>query len=212
MNSVQIKDALKWRYACKKFDPLKKISDSDWSTLKDSLILTPTSYGLQLMKFLVVQDPEIRQKLKAVSWNQSQVTDSSHYVVFLTRDSIKEEDVKKFIDRIVEVREVEKSSLEGYQNMMIGNLVKAPHPDPVNWTKKQAYIAMGFLLETAALLKIDSVPMEGLDPSAYDKILNLEGSGWTTAMTVALGYRSQDDQYQHAKKVRFLEKDLIEYI
>jgi nitroreductase len=212
MNHIQIKDALNWRYACKKFDPTKKISDLDWSTLKDSLVFTPTSYGLQLMKFLVVQDPELRQKLKAVSWNQSQVTDCSHYVVFLTRDSITEGDIKKFIDRIVEVRGVERATLEGYQNMMLGNLVKAPHPDPINWTKKQAYIAMGFLLETAALLKIDSVPMEGLDPVAYDKILNLGGTGWTTAMTVALGYRAQDDQYQHAKKVRFSEKDLIEYI
>ena len=85
MNHIQIKEALNWRYACKKFDPTKKISDVDWNTLKDSLVLTPTSYGLQLMKFLVVQDPELRQKLKAVSWNQSQVTDCSHYVVFFNK-------------------------------------------------------------------------------------------------------------------------------
>jgi nitroreductase len=212
MQNTHIEEALQWRYACKKFDPLKKISDADWKTLKDSLVLTPTSYGLQMMKFLVVQDYGIREKLRAVSWNQSQVTDCSHYVVFLARTSITENDVTKFIDRMVEVRGVAKESLDGYRNMMLANLVKTPHPDPVNWTKKQAYIAMGFLLETAALLKVDTVPMEGLDPVAYDKILGLEGTGWTTAMTVALGYRSSEDQYQHAKKVRFAENDLIQYV
>ena len=212
MQNTHIEEALQWRYACKKFDPLKKISDADWKTLKDSLVLTPTSYGLQMMKFLVVQDYGVREKLRAVSWNQSQVTDCSHYVVFLARTSITEQDVTKFIDRMVEVRGVAKESLDGYRNMMMGNLVKTPHPDPVNWTKKQAYIAMGFLLETAALLKIDSVPMEGLDPVAYDKILGLEGTGWTTAMSVALGHRSSEDQYQHAKKVRFPESELIQYV
>jgi nitroreductase len=212
MNNSLIQESLQWRYACKKFDPLKKISDLDWSTLKDSLILTPSSYGLQLMRFLVVQDHATREKLKAVSWNQSQVTDCSHYVVFLARTSVTEEDISKFTQRLVDVRATSPESIEGYRQMMMNNLVNTPHPDPVNWTKKQAYIAMGFLLETAALLKIDATPMEGLDPLAYDEILGLKDSGWTTAMTVALGYRALDDHYQHAKKVRFSESDLIKFI
>lgn len=207
-----IEQALEWRYATKKFDPTKKISEQDQKTLWDSLIQTPTSYGLQMMKFLIVQNPEIREKLKAASWNQSQVTDCSHYVVFLARDSVTEQDVQKLIDRMAEVRGIPKDTLTGYRNMMMGNLVNSPRPDAIDWNKKQTYIAMGFLLETAALLKIDSVPMEGLDPKAYDKILGLEGSGYTTAMTVALGYRASDDQYQNAKKVRYPEKDLIQFV
>jgi nitroreductase len=165
-----------------------------------------------MMKFLIVQNPEIRKQLRAVSWNQSQVTDCSHYVVFLARDSVTEHDVQKLIDRMSEVRGVARESLDGYRNMMISNLVQTPHPDAVGWNKKLTYIAMGFLLETAALLKIDSVPMEGLDPKAYDKILGLEGTGYTTAMSVALGYRASDDQYQQAKKVRYPEKDLIQFV
>jgi nitroreductase len=207
-----IEQALQWRYATKKFDPSKKISEQDLKTLFDSLVLTPTSYGLQMMKFMIVQNPEVREKLKAVSWNQSQVTDCSHYVVFLARDSVTEKDVQKLIDRMVEVRGISADALSGYRNLMMGNLVNSPRPDAIEWNKKQTYIAMGFLLETAALLKIDSVPMEGLDPQAYDKILGLEGSGYTTAMAVALGYRAADDQYQSAQKVRFSAQDLIQFV
>lgn len=212
MNNHLIEESLNWRYATKKFDPSKKISGEDFKTLKDSLILTPTSYGLQLLKFLIVQNPEMREKLKKVSWNQSQVTDCSHFVVFTARDSITEEDINRLIQRQSEVRDTSLESLSGYKQMMMSNLVLKPHPDALNWTKKQTYIAMGFLLETAALLKIDSVPMEGLDPLAYDEILGLQGTGYKTAMAVALGYRSIEDKYQHLKKVRLKESDLISQI
>ncbi len=212
VNNQMIEEMLNWRYATKKFDPSKKISEKDFKTLKDSLVLTPTSYGLQLLKFIVVQNQEVREKLKKVSWNQSQVTDCSHFIVFVARDSITAKDIDKLIKRQSEVRDMPSQSLSGYREMMMNNLVLNPHPDPLNWNKKQTYIAMGFLLETAALLKIDSVPMEGLDPEAYDEILGLNGSGYKTAMAVALGYRSQDDKYQLMKKVRFPESELIEVI
>ncbi len=210
MNNQLIEESLNWRYATKKFDPTKKISDKDFKTLKDSLILTPTSYGLQLLKFIIVQNPQTREALKKVSWNQSQVTDCSHFVVFTARDSITEADVDRLIKRQSEIRDLPLENLAGFKDMMMNNLVLKPHPDPLTWTKKQTYIAMGFLLETAALLKIDSVPMEGLDPLAYDEILNLNGTGYKTAMAVALGYRSADDKYQFMKKVRLKESDLLE--
>ncbi len=212
MNNQLIEESLKWRYATKKFDSSKKISEKDFKTLKESLILTPTSYGLQLLKFIVVQNQEIREELKKASWNQAQVTDCSHFIVFVARDSITPQDIDKLIKRQSEVRDMPIESMNGYREMMMNNLVINPHPDPLNWNKKQTYIAMGFLLETAALLKIDSVPMEGLDPQAYDDILGLNGSGYKTAMAVALGYRSQEDKYQQMKKVRFPESELIETI
>jgi nitroreductase len=212
MNNREIEECLQWRYATKKFDSTKKISEADFKTLQDSLVLTPTSYGLQMMKFLIVQNPEMREKLKANSWNQSQVTDCSHFVVFTARENISENDINRLINRTVQVRQMPHESLQGFKDMMLNNLVKKEHPDALNWNKKQTYIAMGFLLETAAMLKIDSVPMEGLDPAAYDKILGLEGTGWKTCMAVALGYRSADDKYQHLKKVRFPESELIQFI
>ncbi|WP_374035201.1 NAD(P)H-dependent oxidoreductase [Bdellovibrio bacteriovorus] len=212
MTHKTIQDALEWRYATKKFDATKKISDADWTTLRNSLTLAPSSYGVQPWKFLVIENPEVRNQLKPVSWNQTQVTDASHYVVFLYKEKMDADFVQKFINRVAEVRSAPLEALDGYKNMLIENLVKAPEEKIRIWSQRQAYIAMGFLLQTAALLKIDATPMEGFDPAAYDKILGLEGTGWKSVATVALGYRHQEDALQNQKKVRFNEDDLIQYI
>ncbi len=212
MTHKTIQDALEWRYATKKYDATKKISDADWTTLRNSLTLAPSSYGVQPWKFLVIENPDVRNQLKPVSWNQTQVTDASHYVVFLYKEKMDADFVQKFINRVAEVRSAPLEALDGYKNMLIENLVKAPEEKIRVWSQRQAYIAMGFLLQTAALLKIDATPMEGFDPVAYDKILGLEGSGWKTVATVALGYRHQEDALQNQKKVRFTEDDLIQYI
>ena len=212
MNHAKIQEALEWRYATKKFDASKKISAQDWNTLTESLKLAPSSYGVQPWKFLVIENPKIREQLKPVSWNQTQVTDASHYVVFLYKETIDESYVNKFINRVAEVRNAPLESLQGYKDLLINNLVKAPEEKIRVWSQRQAYIAMGFLLETAALLKIDATPMEGFSPSDYDKILGLEGSGWKSVATVALGYRHAEDYYQTLKKVRFTDETLIEYV
>lgn len=174
LNST-LEHALDWRYATKRFDPSRKISAQDWDTLKQSLLKSPSSYGLQPWKFLVVETPALREKLRPASWGQSQITDASHLVVLLARDSVKEADVDNYLRRIIQVRGVTLESLQGYRDMMVNNLVKGLPPErALAWTQKQAYIAMGFLLETAALLHIDATPMEGFDPNAYDKLLDLE--------------------------------------
>lgn len=212
MTHQQIQEALEWRYATKKFDATKKISAQDWKTLTDSLALAPSSYGLQPWKFLVIENPEVREKLKPVSWGQTQVTEASHYVVLVARDGIDEQFIQQYINRVAEVRGMPTEPLEGYKNMMIENLAKAPQEKISQWTKRQVYIALGFILETAALLKIDATPMEGFDPAAYDKILGLEGTGWSSVVTVALGYRHAEDGFQDLKKVRNSHSSLIEYI
>ena len=178
-NAVEIKEALNWRYAVKRFDATKKISGDDWKVLVDSLKLAPSSYGLQPYKFFVIENTQVREKLRAVSWNQSQVTDASHYVVLAYKEKMDVEHIQKYIDTIVKVRGVAPETLDGYKGMMIENLVKGPaSAKSDSWAARQAYIAMGTLLETAALLRVDACPMEGLDPAAYDKILGLEGSGY----------------------------------
>lgn len=212
MQHSQIQEALQWRYATKKFDATKKISDKDWQTLTQSLTLAPSSYGLQPWKFLVIENPEVREKLKAVSWNQTQVTDASHLVVFLARNNVGPDYVQKYIDRIAEVRGIPTESLDGFKNMMIENVTKKSEDHTSSWTHHQTYIAMGFLLETAALLKVDAVPMEGLDPKEYSKILGLDNSGWNVTVAVALGYRHAEDVTQNFKKVRFADNTLIEYV
>ncbi len=213
MNNETILKQLNWRYAVKKMDSSKKISATDWNTLSESLRLAPSSFGLQPWKFLVVQNPAIRKQLFEVSWKQSQVEECSHYVVIATRTDMKESDIQKFIDQTAKVRGIPAESLDGYKNMMIGDLVKGPRNQVIKWwAQRQAYIAMGFLMETAALLSIDTCPLEGLDPAEYDRILKLENTGYATVAAVACGYRHPEDKYQSAKKVRFDSKDVIEII
>lgn len=209
----EILNKLEWRYATKVFNKDKKISKQDWELLEKSLQLSPSSYGLQPYKFLIVENPELREKLKAVSWNQGQVTDASHFVVLTTRKNISSDYVKEFIDLHAQVREVPRDNFVGYENMMLKNIVEGMDAEYMRvWNQRQAYIAMGFLLETAALLDIDSVPMEGLDVKAYDKILNLEGTDYAAVAAVALGYRDESDKYQFAKKVRFPLERLIQHV
>ena len=212
MNATELESALRWRYATKQFDPNHKISNRHWNVLEDSLVYAPSSYGLQPWKFLIIENAELRQKLRAVSWNQSQVTDASHYVVMLYKEKLDRAHIAKFVDRTAEVRGLDRAELEKYEAMMVGDLLQGPKSETLDhWAKAQTYIAMGFLLQTAAILKIDACPMEGLDASEYDKLLNLEGSGFKTLGSVALGYRDANDRYQDLKKVRFPHSDVIEH-
>lgn len=203
---------LKWRYATKKFDAAKKIHPSLWSALEEALVLSPSSYGLQPYRFVVIADPELRKKLRAVSWDQPQVTDASHFVVFARKLAMTEADVERFVGLIAETRGSARGSLQGYYDMMVGDLVKGPRSAWIEeWTARQTYIALGNLLTSAALLGVDACPMEGLDPAKYDEILGLAAKGYGTTNVCALGYRADDDKYADAKKVRFPNNELIEH-
>jgi nitroreductase len=205
-----IHNQLNWRYACKKFDPTKKIREADWNVLLESLRLSASSYGLQPWKFIVVQNPEIRQQLLPLSWGQTPIVDASHLVVLTYKEKMAEADIEKFIKKTAQVRGLDENTLDGYKNMMIGDVVKGPRSEVINWwAQRQTYIAMGSLLTTAALMEIDTLPMEGLNPVEYDKVLGLEGSGYKTVAAIACGYRAADDKYQFSKKVRFDLKDVV---
>jgi nitroreductase len=203
---------MNWRYACKKFDSTKQIRESDWNILAESLRTAASSYGLQPWKFIVVQNPALRAQLLPLSWGQTPVTDASHLIVFTYKEKMDEAHIEKHIQTTAKTQGVEASKLEGFKNMMIGDLIKGPRSEIINWwAQRQAYIAMGTLLTTASLMEIDTLPMEGLDPAGYDKVLDLVGTGWKTVAAVACGYRSADDKYQHNKKVRFEMKDIVEF-
>lgn len=205
-----IHNQLNWRYACKKFDPTKKIRESDWNVLLESLRLSASSYGLQPWKFVVVQNPELRQQLLPLSWGQTPVTEASHFVVLTYKEKMDEAHVDKFFQKIAQVRGVDPSTLDGYKNMVVGDVIKGPRSEVINWwAQRQTYIAMGSLLTTAALMEIDTLPMEGLNPAGYDKVLGLEGSGYKTVAAIACGYRANDDKYQSVKKVRFDMGDVV---
>ena len=206
-------EALNWRYAVKKFDNTKKIDEKTWNALEDSLVLTPSSYGLQPWKFLVLTDKSVMQKLTPVSWGQKQVEDCSHLVVFAVKEKMDEAHVQKFIDQTAKVRGIDAASLDGYKKMMIGDVVNGPRGlVSFEWAARQAYIALGNFMTACATLGVDTCPMEGIDPSKYDEILGLKGTGWRTVVACPAGYRSEDDKYASAKKVRFDNKDVIKKI
>jgi nitroreductase len=204
MEQHSILEALQWRYAVKKFDSSRKIPAKEWALLEESLRLSPSSYGLQPWKFIRVKTPEILQQLRVESWNQSQVTDCSDYVVFSTRNEMLESDVDEFLKLQSGIRGTPMEKLQGYRDVIMNDIVKGPRAaHAATWAQRQSYIAMGFLMETAALIGVDTCPMEGLDPKAYDRILGLESTGYRTVAAVALGYRHAEDRYAGEKKVRY---------
>jgi nitroreductase len=202
--------ALRWRYATKQFDAQKQIPASTWYALEQSLVLTPSSYGLQPWKFIVIRDPDLRAKLRQHSWNQPQVTDCSHYVVFAAKIKTSAEDVDRLIQAIASTRGVTTESLEFYRKMMLGDIVNGPRSSiATEWAIRQCYIALGNFMTSAALLGIDACPMEGIDPEAYNTLLALPDQGYTTAVACAAGYRTDTDKYATAAKVRYAATDLI---
>ena len=209
----QLLDALQWRYATKVFDATKKIPADVWDALEKSLVLTPTSYGLQPYHFLVVQDAAKRAALLPNSWGQKQVVDCSHFVVFTARTEMKEADVDKLIARTVELRKLPVGSLDAYRGMMIGDIVNGPRGKIAHeWAARQVYIALGNLMTCAAVLGVDACPMEGINPTEYDKILGVAGTGYKTVVALALGYRAASDKYASLAKVRFETSELVKVV
>lgn len=201
---------LQWRYATKKFDPSRTIPPTVWSAVEQSLVLTPSSFGLQPWKFVVVTDPEIRRQLVPASWGQTQPVDCSHFVVLATRVGLTVSDVDRFLERTVEVRGGTVEALGGYRKVVLGFIEKATVQGWVDsWAQWQAYIALGSLMTSAAVLGVDACPMEGIEPGRYDEILGLPALGYRTRVACALGYRAADDKYAALPKVRFPAEDLI---
>jgi nitroreductase len=206
----QLVDALNWRYATKKFDPAKKIPQDTWNALEQSLVLSPSSIGLQPWKFFVVTDPAMKAQLMAASYRQAQVADCSHFVVFTVRRDLDAEHVERHIARMIEVTGAAPDSLAKFRTMTMKNLDKARAEGKLDtWQEHQVFIALGKFLASAALLGIDTCPMEGIEPAKYDEILGLNGTNYATSVACAAGYRLPDDKYATLKKVRFKPEDVI---
>jgi nitroreductase len=213
ITSEQLLDRLNWRYATKQFDPTRKITTQDWATLEDALQLTPSSGGLQPWKFIVVTDPAMRANLLPASYGQPQITNASHLVVFAAKKNFSEADVDAFIRHTAATRGVSFESLATFRDMLVGGIVKSmDEPGRDAWARNQAYIALGNLLTSAALLGIDACPMEGFNRAQYDEILGLDKQGFGTAVIATLGYRATSDQYAIAPKVRFPKEQVFAHV
>ena len=198
-----------WRYATQKFDPTKKISKADLRELLNVLRLTPSSYGLQPWKFIIVENAEIRRKLRQYSWDQPQITDASHLLVLCAKTGIDNKHIKNFINHTEKAREVKKGALSGFEQSM-RRFVKGQSAENLGvWMAYQVYIALGVLLWECAHRGIDSCPMEGFDTPKFDGILKLREQGLKSTVLCAIGYRASDDPSANLKKVRFPEKDVL---
>lgn len=204
--------ALRWRYATKQFDSKRVLPDGLWDALEESLVLTPSSFGLQPWKFLVVRDPAVRARLKPESWNQPQVTDASHFVVFTARTDLEQSDINAWIDCLASVQGGKADDYAPLKGMICGFAETMSQEARHAWNIRQVYIALGQLMASAAMLGIDTCPMEGISAAAYDRILGLEGSGHATVVACALGYRAEGDKYAAAKKARFPRERVVRHV
>ncbi|MBD2035683.1 NAD(P)H-dependent oxidoreductase [Leptolyngbya sp. FACHB-321] len=213
VSTEQLLQQLHWRYATKKFDSTKTITPDVWQALIESLVLAPSSFGLQPWKFFVVTNPETRQQLLEHSWGQTQVVEASHLVVLAFKKGLNTDDVDRFMQNMADVRQVPIENLQGFAKVINGFMAKPPYPlDIDEWSKRQVYIALGQFMTSAALLGIDTCPMEGFNPPKYDEILGLTEQGYASVVLCPAGYRAEDDKSASQAKVRYPAQQLVQYV
>lgn len=198
-----------WRYATKKFDRDRKISTEHLEILKEAIRLSPSSYGLQPYKVLIIENDEIREKLKPAAWNQSQITDASQLIVFANIVDFGNAEIDSHIQNVSAVRGIPVESISGYSDFMKSKISTLPEVDRNIWTSKQTYLALGNLLSAAAELQIDVTPMEGFEPETFNEILGLKEKGLNASVIATIGYRHAEDLTQAYKKVRKSNTELF---
>lgn len=203
---------LRWRYATKKFDPAKKIAPELWAQLEQAAVLAPSSYGLQPWAFVVVTSPEVRKKLHPVAFNQPQILDASHLVVFAAKNPPTPADVERHIARTARVRGLDPAALEDYKKRILGSIARMTEADAHAWAARQCYIALGVFLSACALAGVDACPMEGFQPDKFDGVLGLRAKGLGSVVLATAGYRSADDPAAKLAKSRFEVDDVIERV
>lgn len=199
-------ESLKWRYAVKSFDPEKKISEEKLVELMETIRLSPSSYGVQPWKFVIIKNPELRAKIKGVAYGQDQVVSASHLIVFAVDKNFS---VERFVNSVAEKRGVPADSLKDYRGMIEGFLSSLSDGEKMEWATRQVYLALGIALASAAVMEIDACPMEGFDPKAVDEILGFEKLGLESRVLLPIGYRSADDKHAFLPKVRYPREEVF---
>ncbi|MGY6650394.1 NAD(P)H-dependent oxidoreductase [Wenyingzhuangia sp. IMCC45574] len=208
---MNIIESLQWRYATKKFDSSKKLTPQQIQLLKEAFNLTATSYGLQAINLVIVNTQELREQLVAHTFNQKQVVDASHLLVICHPVKFDGKDVKKYFDLVQEVRNTPEEVIQPFRDFLIKEFDTKSDEEKHKSFSKQAYIALGNLLNVCALEKIDACPMEGFIPAKYDEVLGLDKKGLKSVLVLPVGYRAEDDYMSKEKKVRKpLSESIIE--
>lgn len=204
-------EALNWRYAVQVFDPSKTIAEETLHAILESARLAPSPFGIEPWKFIVVENPDVRAKLREVGYGQPKITDAPYLIVVAYRTDMKESIAKERIERTVKIHNQDASQFEGLKQMIDGSINSRSEEQLETWAKAQAYIPLGMMIETAALLGVDSGPMEGFDPNAVDEILGLQEKNLHATSMIALGYRG-DDAAADRPKVRRDFEEVIEFV
>ncbi|MBX3422871.1 MAG: NAD(P)H-dependent oxidoreductase [Pirellulaceae bacterium] len=210
MDTQKLLLQLNWRYAVKKFDPQRQIDLATWQVLEQALVLSPSSYGLQPWRFVVITSPEIKAQLPAISWNQRQPADCSHMVVLTAKEQLDEAYIDQHVQQTADARGVLPAALAGYRRMLLSAIAQSE--SHLDWNSRQVYLALGQLLTAAAILGVDACPLEGIQLDAYDKLLGLEALGYRSVVGCALGYRDPSDVDATKHKVRFATQQIIQRV
>lgn len=208
MNTIE---SLEWRYATKKFDPTQKLSSDQLETIKKAFNLTATSYGLQALNLVIVNNTELREKLVEFSYNQKQVVDASHLCIICYPTNFDEKDIKKYFALVQKTRNTPEEVIQPFRDFLIADFENKTKEEKDIYFAKQAYIALGNLLTVCAIEKIDACPMEGFMSNKYDEVLGLSHKGLRSVLVLPIGYRAKDDYMAKEKKVRKpLSESIIE--
>ena len=208
---MSIIDKLKWRYATKKFDSTKSLSEEKINILKEAFNLTALSFGLQILKLVVVEDREVRKKLVESAYGQPQVIDASHLLILCIQNEIDENVVEEHFETVKNIRQTPDSILTPFKSQLKSTINEMPKVKKVDWATRQAYIALGNLMTVCAVEQIDSCPMEGFNPKALGTALGLDDLGLKAVLLLPVGYRADDDMFAEFKKVRQpLSKTIID--
>ena len=207
----KIVEALKTRYAVQVFDTTKKISEADLNIILESGRLTPSSYGFEPWKFIVVENPDLRLKLREAAYDQAKVSEASHLIVLAYRTDSRQNIVRERIERTAETYKVNADELQDFQVMMQGSIDRQTDDVLAADMKAQAYIALGVMIETASLLGIDNAPMGGFDNASVDDLLGLKEQNLSAAVFLALGYHGADAAAERLK-VRRPFSEVVEFI
>lgn len=209
---MSLVDALQWRYAAKRMNG-KKVDSSKIDSLLSAIQLSASGFGLQPYQILVIENEDLKAKIQPAAFNQPQIVESSHLLVFAAWNEVTAEKIDAFIQLVSETRNVDISDLKAYKDAIAGSLLSRPVDDQVKWMDKQVYLAMGTALAAAAKLEIDSTPMEGFKPAEVDVILNLKEKGLHAVLMLAVGERDEVSDFMvNAKKVRWPKEELFMHI
>ena len=209
---MKLIENLKWRYATKKFDTSKKVSEQNIDYIKEAVELSASSYGLQPYKVLEINNPKLREELKPLSWNQSQITDASHLFVFCNAIKVTENDVENLMELKSNINNIPIEKISGYGDFVKGKLKEKSAIEMFHWSAKQTYIALSNAMNACAELQIDCTPMEGFETDAINEKLELTEKGLNACVLLAVGYRHSEDTAQNSKKVRKTIETIFEKV